>query len=89
MANGGLFLRQPRGFGYFHLSPKASAAIRMIGNFAAHPMTSTNTGEVVDVEPGEAEFLLSVLEELLDYYFVRPARRHAINAKRWMPISLN
>jgi hypothetical protein len=60
-------------------------AIRTIGNFAAHPLKSTNTGEVVNVEAGEAEFLLNVLEELLDYYFVRPARRAekrtAINAK--------
>ena len=29
-------------------------AVRVVGNFAAHPMKSTNTGEVVEVEPGEA-----------------------------------
>jgi hypothetical protein len=59
--------------------------IRTIGNFGAHPIKSTNSGEVVDVEPGEAEALIDVLEELLDFYFVRPARRQAqrdaINAK--------
>jgi hypothetical protein len=52
-------------------------AIRTIGNFSAHPVKSTDTGAVVDVEPGEAEWLLDVLEELLEYYFVRPAKREA------------
>jgi hypothetical protein len=60
-------------------------AIRVVGNFAAHPIKSTNTGEVVDVEPGEAEFLLDVLESLFDYYFVQPDRakkqREALNTK--------
>ncbi len=59
--------------------------VRVVGNFAAHPIKSTNTGEIVDVEPGEAEWLLDVLEELLDHYFVKPARRaeqrEQINAK--------
>ncbi len=55
--------------------------IRTVGNFAAHPIKSTSTGEVVEVEPGEAEGLLDVLEELLDYYFVRPARRAEKRAK--------
>jgi hypothetical protein len=31
-------------------------AIRTIGNFAAHPIKSTSSGEIVDVEPGEAEW---------------------------------
>jgi hypothetical protein len=48
-------------------------AVRNIGNFAAHPMKSTNTGEVVDVEPGEAEWLLDLLEGLFDFYFISPA----------------
>jgi Domain of unknown function (DUF4145) len=60
-------------------------AIRHVGNFAAHPMKSTNTGEIVDVEPGEADWLLNVLEELFDHYFVGPAqakkKRDALNAK--------
>ena len=50
-------------------------ALRTLGNFAAHPIKSTNTGEVVEVEPGEAEWLLELLEELLDFYFVRPTVR--------------
>ena len=49
-------------------------AIRNLGNFAAHPLKSTNTGQILDVEPGEAEWLLDVLEALFDFYFVRPAQ---------------
>lgn len=60
-------------------------AIRNIGNFAAHPMKSTNSGEILDVEPGEAEWTLDVLEALFDFYFVRPAglaaKRAALNKK--------
>lgn len=60
-------------------------AIRHVGNFAAHPMKSTNSGEIVDVEDGEAEWLLDVLEELFDFYYVGPAKaaakRDALNKK--------
>jgi hypothetical protein len=60
-------------------------AIRQVGNFAAHPMKSTSTGTIVDVEDGEAEWLLDVLEELVDYFYVTPARaaerRDALNRK--------
>jgi hypothetical protein len=60
-------------------------AIRNIGNFAAHPLKGTSTGEIVDVEPQEAEWLLTVLEGLFDFYFVQPerakTRRDALNAK--------
>lgn len=55
-----------------HLS-EAIDAVRNIGNFAAHPIKSTNTGEIVDVEPGEADWLLDVLEGLFDFYFIQPA----------------
>ena len=48
-------------------------AIRNIGNFAAHPMKSTSTGEIVNVEPEEAEWNLDVLESLFDFYYVQPA----------------
>jgi hypothetical protein len=60
-------------------------AIRNIGNFAAHPIKSTSSGEVIDVEPGEAEWNLDVLEALFDFYFTQPAltakRRAALDAK--------
>jgi hypothetical protein len=48
-------------------------AVRNIGNFASHPIKNTNTGEIVEVESGEAEWLLDTLEGLFDYYFVQPA----------------
>lgn len=49
-------------------------AIRNIGNFATHPIKSENSGEIIDVEPGEAEWSLDVLESLFDFYFIRPAK---------------
>ena len=49
-------------------------AVRNIGNFAAHPLKSTHTGEVLDVEPGEAEWLIGTLEALFDFAFVQPER---------------
>lgn len=60
-------------------------AVRNIGNFAAHPMKSQSTGDIVPVEPGEAEWNLDVLESLFDFYFVAPAktkaRKDALNKK--------
>jgi Domain of unknown function (DUF4145) len=58
------------------LPPHLAAAIdavRAIGNFAAHPIKGTNTGEIVPVETGEAEWQLDTLEGLFDFYFVQPA----------------
>jgi hypothetical protein len=60
-------------------------AIRNIGNFAAHVQKAENSGEVVPVEPEEAEWNLEVLELLFDFYYVQPAvaaaRRSALNVK--------
>lgn len=60
-------------------------AIRHIGNFAAHPIKSTSTGEITDVEDEEAEWSLDVLENLFDFYYVQPAiikrKRDAMNQK--------
>lgn len=60
-------------------------AIRVVGNFAAHPIKSTATGQIVPVETGEAEWLMDVLEELFDFYFVRrdarEGRRDKLNQK--------
>lgn len=59
--------------------------IRNLGNFAAHPMKSERSGEILDVEPGEAEWCLDVLESLFDFCFVQPAvlakKRQAVNQK--------
>ena len=60
-------------------------AVRVIGNFAAHPIKATASGEIVDVEAGEAEWNLDTLEALFDFYFVQPAlvqkKRAALNNK--------
>jgi len=67
-----------------HLA-EAIDAVRNIGNFAAHPIKSKSTGEIVEVQPGEAEWLLDTLEGLFDFYFVQPAvlkrKRDALNEK--------
>lgn len=49
-------------------------AIRVIGNYAAHPMKHKSTGLIVDVEPEEASWTLDVLEDLFEYYYVQPKR---------------
>ena len=60
-------------------------AVRQIGNFAAHPMKSQSTGEIVDVEVGEAQWDLDVLESLFDFYYVQPSllaeKQEALNKK--------
>ncbi len=60
-------------------------AVRNIGNFAAHPMKSQHSGEILEVEPGEAEWNLEVLEALFDFYFVQEVanqkRIDALNAR--------
>jgi len=64
---------------------EAIDAVRNIGNFAAHPVKCTTTGEIAEVEIGEAEWNLDVLESLFDFYFVQPAilnrKREALNSK--------
>ena len=60
-------------------------AVRVIGNFAAHPTKSQSTGTILDVEVGEAEWNLDVLDSLFDHYYVRPEverkKREALNEK--------
>jgi len=67
-----------------HISESLDA-VRNIGNFAAHPMKAKSTGEIVPVEPGEAEWNLDTLEALFDFYFVQPAlmqkKKDALNKK--------
>ncbi len=64
---------------------EAVESVRNVGNFAAHPMKSKNTGTIIPVEPGEAEWLLDTLEGLFDFYVVQPAtlkkKRDALNTK--------
>jgi len=60
-------------------------AIRNIGNFAAHPIKDEHTEVIIEVEPGEAEWNLDVLDQLFDFYYVQPAlaqkKRDDLNAK--------
>jgi hypothetical protein len=59
--------------------------VRNIGKFAAHPIKSTTTGAIVDVEPGEADWNLEVVEMLFEFCFVGPAlaaeRKAALDKK--------
>lgn len=67
-----------------HISENLDA-IRTVGNFAAHPIKDTHTGLIVEVEPGEAEWNLEVLEMLFDHYYVKPEvaqkKRDELNKK--------
>ncbi len=67
-----------------HLS-QVIDVVRQIGNFAAHPLKSQSTGEILPVEPEEAAWNLDVLEALFDFYFVQPTliakKRDALNTK--------
>lgn len=60
-------------------------SVRVVGNFSAHPIKSTNSGEVIDIEPGEVELCFDVLEALFEFCYVEPARigakKAALNAK--------
>ena len=60
-------------------------AVRNIGNFGAHPIKSKVTGEILEVEPGEAEWNLDILEQLFDFYLVQPEisrkKRENLNKK--------
>ncbi len=47
--------------------------VRKISNFAAYPIKSERTSEVADVEAGEADWNLDVLEVLFHFYFVQPS----------------
>jgi Domain of unknown function (DUF4145) len=74
-----------------HLSDSIDS-IRAIWNFAAHPIKNTNTGEITGVEEWETEWVLDVIEDLFDFYYVQPAstkaKKDALNKKltnAWKP----
>jgi hypothetical protein len=48
--------------------------LRKIGGLAAHPTKNERTGEIVDIEPGEADWNLDTLDALFDFYYVQPAK---------------
>ena len=47
--------------------------------------TEGRTGEIIEVEPGEAEWNLNILEQLFDFYLVQPEisrkRKENLNKK--------
>ncbi len=59
--------------------------IRNFGNFSAHQITDQTALQIIDVQDGEAEWCLDILEEMFDHYYVKPAqaavRKMALNAK--------
>ena len=47
--------------------------VRNLGNFAAHAITDDTTLQVIPVSRGEAEWCLTVIENLFEHYYVIPA----------------
>ncbi|RYG88655.1 MAG: DUF4145 domain-containing protein [Alphaproteobacteria bacterium] len=47
-------------------------ALREFGNFGLHVIRSKSTSEIVDVEPGEVELCLLIVEELVSEIYDRP-----------------
>ena len=56
---------------------KMLQVFRKIANFGAHPKKSTNSNEIVEIEKGEAEIMLDLLQELFDCIFVKPKQQEA------------
>lgn len=60
--------------------------VRVLGNFAVHPEKNTRTGEIIQVEPAEADHNLDVIEALFDHFFVKPEKarkqKEALERKR-------
>ena len=50
--------------------------LRQVGNYGAHPNRDASDTQL-EVEPGELELLFMALDEALDFFFVKPARRAA------------
>ena len=48
-------------------------AVREFGNFSAHQKKNMTTLQIIEVEPGEAELCLGIVEEMFEHYYVRPA----------------
>lgn len=53
-------------------------SLREFGNFGAHSTKDTKSGEILEVEPGEAEYCLSILDAIFDFQFVQPAKYEEI-----------
>ena len=51
---------------------------RKVANFGAHPKKSTNSSEIVDIEKGEADIMLELIEELFDFVFIKPKKQKEV-----------
>ncbi len=49
--------------------------MRKVANFGAHPKKSTNSSEIADIEPGEADVMIDTIEQLFDYVFIKPKHK--------------
>jgi len=62
-----------------------AAYLVQLGDFAAHTQKDQLTEAILDVEPGEAEWTLDVIDGMFDYFIAGPARdlarRTAVDAK--------
>ena len=54
---------------------------RCFGNFSSHPPTNHSPDKVVDVEDGEAEWCLDVVERLIQYYYASPNNDEAMKER--------
>ena len=54
-------------------------AVRNLGNISAHYKEKSQT--LLDVETGEAELCLQIVDELFTHYYVNPAEASRINSK--------
>lgn len=59
--------------GVTHESVDAIDAVRSVGNIGAH--MEKDVGLIVDIEPGEAQMLIDLLEMLLDEWYVERDKR--------------
>lgn len=46
--------------------------VRQFGNFSAHEKKRLRTLQIINVEPGEAELCVEIVEGLFEHYYVRP-----------------
>jgi len=53
--------------------------IRHVGNYSAHPKKSAEVDKLIDVEPGEAEWSITVLQMLFEFYY---ESKHQIETKK-------
>ena len=60
-------------------------AVQEFGNFAAHP-TKDASAEIINVEEGEADWCLEIIESLFEHYYIKPAETEkkltALSGKR-------